>query len=191
VRELLPRGAATLAALHDVGKISAGFLRRCPAWLIQNQLAGANHASQITNALAEDWVLTGLEASLLNLQGTELVILSACDSGTGEVQIGEGVMSLRRAFRIAGAQTVPASPARKPGGKRSCPCCTRRTTPALISGQPSHSRVSGAEPGRRAISATPITKRNTLCRAEGGASRSVRTGTCSREEACQRKMIWP
>jgi CHAT domain-containing protein len=32
-----------------------------------------------------------------------------CDSGTGEVQIGEGVMSLRRAFRIAGAQTVLAS----------------------------------------------------------------------------------
>lgn len=72
-------------------------------------LAGANHAMQITNALAEDGLLTGLEASLLNLQGTELVILSACDSGTGEVKIGEGVMSLRRAFLIAGAQTVLAS----------------------------------------------------------------------------------
>jgi CHAT domain-containing protein len=46
-------------------------------------LAGANHAMQITNAIAEDGLLTGLEASLLNLQGTELVILSACDSGTG------------------------------------------------------------------------------------------------------------
>jgi CHAT domain-containing protein/Tfp pilus assembly protein PilF len=72
-------------------------------------LAGANHAQQITNAIAEDGLLTGLEASLLNLQGTELVILSACDSGTGEVKIGEGVMSLRRAFRIAGAETVLAS----------------------------------------------------------------------------------
>ena len=72
-------------------------------------LAGANHAGQITNAVAEDGVLTGLEASLLNLQGTELVILSACDTGKGEVRIGEGVMSLRRAFRIAGAQTVLAS----------------------------------------------------------------------------------
>jgi CHAT domain-containing protein len=59
--------------------------------------------------VAEDGLLTGLEAALLNLQGTELVILSACDSGTGEVKIGEGVMSLRRAFRIAGAQTVLAS----------------------------------------------------------------------------------
>ena len=72
-------------------------------------LAGANHARQITNAIAEDGLLTGLEASLLNLQGTELVILSVCDSGTGEVKIGEGVMSLRRAFRIAGAETVLAS----------------------------------------------------------------------------------
>ncbi len=72
-------------------------------------LAGANHARQITNAIAEDGVLTGLEASLLNLQGTELVILSACDSGSGDVKIGEGVMSLRRAFRIAGAETVLAS----------------------------------------------------------------------------------
>ncbi len=72
-------------------------------------LAGANHARQITNAVAEDGLLTGLEASLLNLQGTELVILSACDSGTGEVKIGEGVMSLRRAFRIAGAESVLAS----------------------------------------------------------------------------------
>ena len=72
-------------------------------------LAGANHAQQITNAVAEDGLLTGLEASLLNLQGTELVILSACDSGTGEMKIGEGVMSLGLAFRIAGAETVLAS----------------------------------------------------------------------------------
>ena len=72
-------------------------------------LAGANHAMQVTNALAEDGLLTGLDASILNLQGTELVILSACDSGTGEVKIGEGMMSLRRAFLIAGAQTVLAS----------------------------------------------------------------------------------
>jgi CHAT domain-containing protein/Tfp pilus assembly protein PilF len=72
-------------------------------------LSGANHAQQISNAIAEDGVLTGLEASLLHLQGTELAILSACDSSSGEVKNGEGLMSLRRAFRIAGAETVLAS----------------------------------------------------------------------------------
>jgi CHAT domain-containing protein len=77
-------------------------------------LAGANNSTNSAlrtphSALEEDGLLTGLEASLLNLQGTELVILSACESGTGEIKIGEGVMSLRRAFRIAGAETVLAS----------------------------------------------------------------------------------
>ena len=72
-------------------------------------LSGANHAKQISNATVEDGVLTGLEASLLNLQGTEVVILSACDSSSGEIKNGEGVMSLQRAFRIAGAETVLAS----------------------------------------------------------------------------------
>ena len=79
-------------------------LRRCGL-----ALAGANHAGEVTNGLGEDGILTGLEASQLNLQGTELVILSACDSGSGEVKIGEGVMSLRRAFTIAGAESVLAS----------------------------------------------------------------------------------
>ena len=41
VQELLPQGAATLAAVHDVGKISAGFLQKCEAWLVQNHLAEA------------------------------------------------------------------------------------------------------------------------------------------------------
>ena len=50
-----------------------------------------------------------LAVALLPSPGNELVILSAYGSGTVEVQSGEGVMSLRRAFRIAGAQTVLAS----------------------------------------------------------------------------------
>lgn len=41
LKKLLPDGATTLAALHDVGKISAGFLRKCPAWLVQHHLAEA------------------------------------------------------------------------------------------------------------------------------------------------------
>ncbi|MCI0541712.1 MAG: CRISPR-associated helicase Cas3' [Verrucomicrobiales bacterium] len=41
VRALLPPGAASLAALHDVGKISTGFLRKCPVWLFRSNLADA------------------------------------------------------------------------------------------------------------------------------------------------------
>jgi CHAT domain-containing protein/tetratricopeptide (TPR) repeat protein len=65
--------------------------------------------SGLVLAGATDWAMTAANVAEVDLRGAELVVLSACASGLGVVEVGEGVQGLRRAFTTAGAQSVVMS----------------------------------------------------------------------------------
>jgi CHAT domain-containing protein len=89
-----PLGGAGVAGYH-------------PGLLSGIALAGAN--LRPTPDGQDDGILTALEVAELDLSGVELAVLSACETGLGDVAGGEGLLGLQRAFQVAGVQSAVAT----------------------------------------------------------------------------------
>ncbi len=72
-------------------------------------LAGANNIGIEEVVGVDDGWVTAEEISLMDLRGTELVVLSACESGLGDIKSGQSVQGLRQAFQLAGVQSIVSS----------------------------------------------------------------------------------
>jgi CHAT domain-containing protein len=89
------------APAGDTASTDTSQAMESPLLLSGLALAGANESKR-----SAEGILTAEEITSLNLDGLEWVVLSACDTGLGEIHAGEGVFGLRRAFQLAGARTV-------------------------------------------------------------------------------------
>ena len=102
-------GSAPAADARRSGAVAdATVLSENPLLLSGIALAGANHRASAPHD-AEDGILTAEEIASLDLSGVEWAVLSGCETALGSIQAGEGIFGLRRAFEIAGADTLITS----------------------------------------------------------------------------------
>lgn len=102
--ECTGRRANVGAAAPDELTLS-GLMAESPLLLSGLAFAGANARERAPTA-DDDGILTAEEIAALNLSGVDCVVLSACETGLGKVEAGEGVFGLRRAFQVAGARSL-------------------------------------------------------------------------------------
>jgi CHAT domain-containing protein len=99
---------ALVLAARGAGEL-AGLPREEPVSLHLDPLLGCGLVLSGANQDAERGTLTALEVANLDLRGCEVLVLSACETGLGKLEGGEGVLGLQSAFHLAGARTVVAS----------------------------------------------------------------------------------
>jgi CHAT domain-containing protein/tetratricopeptide (TPR) repeat protein len=98
-------------AVFKPGLVNLDRPRSAPDPLLRSGLvlAGARAPQAGGPSRPEDALVTALELAGMNLWGTQLVVLSGCETGRGDVKLGQGVYGLRRALVVAGAETVVTS----------------------------------------------------------------------------------
>jgi CHAT domain-containing protein/tetratricopeptide (TPR) repeat protein len=97
---------AGLPASREDAMLNSGIVLAGANRNLRPDLVPAAAPSSASQGSADDGYLTAKEAAQLQLRGTELVVLSACDTASGEQQSGEGLFGLQRALSVAGARST-------------------------------------------------------------------------------------
>jgi CHAT domain-containing protein len=109
IMHLATHGYFLANSRNGTAGLSRGVVERNPMLRSMLFFAGAQATLDKKNnskSEGDDGILTAYEVQNMDLEGTELVVLSACQTAQGKLQNGEGVFGLQRALRIAGAQNI-------------------------------------------------------------------------------------